>query len=836
LRRRPQKRHPSAAGTRAAPAPEVNAPPFGTPASRRKRRTDLVCALVLLAATLAVYAPALLGGRVLLPADIVPLMPPWSGEVRERFPDLRFAQNQMHGPIFEYYSWRHYARSRLRQGEIPLWNPHELGGNVLLANSQSAVLYPPNVLLWLLPLWQGINLVTALHTFLTGLFLYLFLRAWRARPPAALTGALVWMFCGLQVVWTEFQTPTAALCWLPAALWAWERHARTGEWRWAIGGSGSAIALTLLAGHLQFAFYTLLAFALYALWRSVWPRSLRALGVLAGTFAAGIALSACTLLPVVEMGRMNYRAEKPSYESSVGLRLPPDHLFLLVTPSLYGNPRDYVEIGPDGAAREGHAYWGAFDFIEYTCYLGIPALVMALAGAGLSLRRRAGHEPARWLAALGLLGLLLALGTPVCALLYYGVPGYRQFNATARALCLVCFAGAALAGWGLHSLLELTVAGERRRAGRALAVAAAGVAAAGLAAFPGMALAHGRMLDDHWMPYELAGLRHLLAFLALGTAALWLCLRSHGGWTAWIVPAVAAGDLLTWSAGFNPVTHPGMLGWPHPVTSFLAARAPDRVVSLETPGRGIKSFIVPNFNAVVGYREVQGADSLHTWRLHHLLERVVLQMDPSRRAAFTDPNTIRMPSADHPLLDLLNVRWVATQQPLDPRRFRLQMDAALPVWQNPRAAGPVWMAGRAERVRGLDDVAERLADRDFDGKATALLERDPGALDPEAARSPARILQFRPHRTEAEVEARGRGLAVFSEMAFPGWRAEVDGRPAPLLTVHGLLRGVPVPAGRHRVELRYEPASYRAGTYCTVLASALTAGLAVSRRRRRRPT
>src|SRR5579872_6494920 len=109
---------------------------------RHTRISDLLCVLVLFVLTLAVYAPALFGGRVLLPADIVPLMRPWAVTARERFPDLRFTQNQMHGPIFEYYSWRHYARERIRVGEVPLWNPYELGGNVLLANSQSAVLYP----------------------------------------------------------------------------------------------------------------------------------------------------------------------------------------------------------------------------------------------------------------------------------------------------------------------------------------------------------------------------------------------------------------------------------------------------------------------------------------------------------------------------------------------------------------------------------------------------------------------------------------------------------------------------------------------------------------------
>src|SRR5688572_17994618 len=143
---------------------------------RSSTLADGACIGALLALTLAVYAPALFGGKVLLPADIVPLMAPYSATARERFPEFRFAQNQLHGPIFEYYSWRHYARERIRVGEVPLWNPYELSGNVLLANSQSAVLYPPNVLLYLFSLPTGINLVTALHTFLTGLFMFGLLR------------------------------------------------------------------------------------------------------------------------------------------------------------------------------------------------------------------------------------------------------------------------------------------------------------------------------------------------------------------------------------------------------------------------------------------------------------------------------------------------------------------------------------------------------------------------------------------------------------------------------------------------------------------------------------
>jgi uncharacterized membrane protein YfhO len=52
---------------------------------------------------------------------------------------------------------------------------------------------------------------------------------------------------------------------------------------------------------------------------------------------------------------------------------------------------------------------------------------------------------------------------------------------------------------------------------------------------------------------------------------------------------------------------------------------------------------------------------------------------------------------------------------------------------------------------------------------------------------------------------------VVSDSYYPGWRAAVDGRPVPLLRTNVLLRGVPVPAGRHQVRLWFAPLSVRLG-------------------------
>ncbi|HJT23890.1 MAG TPA: FkbM family methyltransferase, partial [bacterium] len=49
-------------------------------------------------------------------------------------------------------------------------------------------------------------------------------------------------------------------------------------------------------------------------------------------------------------------------------------------------------------------------------------------------------------------------------------------------------------------------------------------------------------------------------------------------------------------------------------------------------------------------------------------------------------------------------------------------------------------------------------------------------------------------------------VVVFAEAMFPGWKAWVDGQPAPLSTADHILRALHMTAGHHEVEFRFEPA------------------------------
>jgi len=85
---------------------------------------------------------------------------------------------------------------------------------------------------------------------------------------------------------------------------------------------------------------------------------------------------------------------------------------------------------------------------------------------------------------------------------------------------------------------------------------------------------------------------------------------------------------------------------------------------------------------------------------------------------------------------------------------------------------------------------------------------------PETADGPAETMlewHWAPGRVKVRVDTSGRILVVLGESYASGWRATMDGEPAPILQVNEMFQGVWVPSGRHQVVWRYEEPRFLAG-------------------------
>jgi len=96
-----------------------------------------------------------------------------------------------------------------------------------------------------------------------------------------------------------------------------------------------------------------------------------------------------------------------------------------------------------------------------------------------------------------------------------------------------------------------------------------------------------------------------------------------------------------------------------------------------------------------------------------------------------------------------------------------------------------------------------------------------------------RIDSYRPQRLDLAVVAEETAVVGTSIPRWPGWKLELNGRPASLIAYNRAFLGFTVPKGRHRAVLQYRPDGFVAGAAIS-LATAVTCMAVVLAMRRRR--
>ncbi|MFB3881140.1 MAG: YfhO family protein [Armatimonadota bacterium] len=773
------------------------------PAAQKKQRIAWWPVAVIIASACAFCWPVF-AGRIMLPADMCLLMLPWKS-LQAQFPDFHRPHNPMLDPIQQYLPWRIYAVESLRTGIIPLWNPYAFCGTPFLANLQSTVLYPLNLLFLLTGAAQGFGVSAILHLIIGGLFMYAFLRTIALSPAAGLVGALVLMLNGWVVTWLEY--PTLSLwtfMWLPGLLLCYERALRQPRSLWPLF-CALALGVQFLGGHLQISAYIILAFALYALVRVISREDRTITRPLAVAIAAiavlvGLAFAGAQLLPTIELAGQSGRVAHGA-SAALAAAFPLTHFILYLVPSFFGNPVDYN-------------YWGnvsdpaAFNYFETACYVGIlPLFLCLLAFTGKRNWRHA------YFGALAALALLAAIGSPLYLALRDLVPGFRELAGLGRVLCLASFAFAGVAALGMDVLLA-----EKQRLSARFWVLFAAAICLCIAAARVLFNPYIKVLDPGWR-FDLY-LKHQVAisFGFIVASAVLIGLRARGRLgptaSATIACALVLADLFVAGLRFNPFVDPAMA---YPKTDAILwlqeHAAHDRIDSIASDAL---DWMPHNSPMVFGLRDIHGSDSLRVRRSFELVSGAELAQ-------------AKYPPPDSPLLDALGVRYLMTNQPVG-ENWPLALAGVPPIYENTEALPRAYLAYDMYTGSDADGLATLLAAgrprplavlHDGAGDEPRNVEIAAGATGepPEAAR----FLRDAPNEVRIETNARRSAILVLTDSYYPGWRARVYETPTPIVRTNYAFRGVPVGPGASIVTMRYEPATFRVGLFASLLACAALA-------------
>src|SRR5258708_15492703 len=122
----------------------------------------------------------------------VNFFPPWASYEKFHSP---VKNNAMPDIATQIYPWKKFTIETYKLGQVPLWNPYNFSGNPHLANFQSAVLSPFNLLFFIFPFVDAWSILILLQHLLSGIFMYLMLRSFERSKLASALRSISFMFC-----------------------------------------------------------------------------------------------------------------------------------------------------------------------------------------------------------------------------------------------------------------------------------------------------------------------------------------------------------------------------------------------------------------------------------------------------------------------------------------------------------------------------------------------------------------------------------------------------------------------------------------------------------------
>ena len=799
---------------------------------------------------------------------------PWKLEYEESF--IKSPKPIGHDDIRIFYPQRKFTIDALKKGEIPLWNPYEFVGNVHLANSQTAVFYPPFLLFLFLPqslAWSWLSFIVPL---LAGVGSFLFLRRILKSNLAATFGALVFAFSSAVITRTEDGLVAGhSIVWLPWVLYGIELFFKKKDWRGVVVTVAS-LMLSMLAGWFQFTFYVFAVGFLYGLFR--WKDLL----TLFVAFLTSVMLTAFHWLPALEALRYSPRGVLGTPPEFLTNHLMPlSHLVTLIIPNFFGHIAN-------------NTYYGASEFKEGVIAIGVVTFLLSV----FALGKKKKTTPFKFFLGAFVLSLLLGTKNPIAqAVISLNIPLISTFLPN-RIMIVSSFALSVLAAFGISrfirtgskKLQRVTTLGIRLFL--IFYVSAIGLfvyeklfsKVVGMSFFEKGIERYVRLsLEESVLPFTLLILLFIVLRLANSN-------RNRLVLTAIFLMTIAsqlfyANRYLY----FSDSTHE----FPdNPIFSFLRENTREdasRFLSLSF------SRIPSNVPTYYNLYFPEGVDAMYPiWygEFTEYFKKSQSTIGPPSRIEVAFSDIMEKPRKFWPsrwldpwtvnLLSHLGIRYVLIPKdayhviPPEPAFEKVFAHKWHTVYEYKYAFPKAYFVPNftlsnqktttlqrifhpfffdsLEVVLSLngDTTHANIKSRETEDvsnidlvkkqeKKYETLKKDPYALVRQVFRSfaenPVKVSQYEANKIVLEANVKEDGFIVVNDSYFPGWKAELDDVPTQIFRANHAFRAIPIQKGEHEITFSYRPASFDVGrrvSATTAIASLMFSGALVVKKRSER--
>jgi Bacterial membrane protein YfhO len=696
-----------------------------------------------------------------------------------------------------------------------LWSNVMLCGFPQAADPQSQYFYPLSCLSVLGTF--GWNLMVILPYVLAAAFTYGYLYSLTKAKAASAFGALIFSTGGFFISNLRHLTLMHAACWLPLAIWSIAELKKKITPYWFFLTSFSA-ALLILAGHAQTMGYALTLLCAFAICQSCSSEAGRfkvdfrflAFSFLALFFSLGI--GAVQLLPTLELTETTERL-KHGLEFYNYFRFFPFEYVLFVFPCFFGT---------DKTTFYGYDWVGPANFVSAGCYVGMAALLLVPLAFISNAERKL---KIFWLVVAILCGFLVLGSENVIGAIAYYYPPYKIFRVPTRHFLEMSFAIAVLACFGFRAIEARLVT---NRTLKILIASSIVVFIAALLSAIAMLPVLVKAVTENKLGHLALSLWHTpslvvpIIVLIASIISLVLLVRQPQSRSRRIVFLLVAfldlasfGQFCEWRT--NPCD-PAVTQIPDYAIKYKEALSHSNQRAANVSGNGgTISELLSNLSAlwdVPTINSYQPLLSARAKRFFCMFAGGFIECDLAVENDHSlDVGSVRyvfVPKTDNAFTSIStnSARWHLKEELLTTL-----------VYENMKAMPRVWLVPKVEQVPPDKSILAIHTSRDFDPHAVAFVEEPVEVGGSANTTDSAKLLSVTNGTMTISTSTKTPQLLVTSDSYYPGWEAQIDGKPARIYQADYLFRAVLVPAGEHTVHFDYKPKSLEKGLAISALSA-----------------